>query len=53
MFKVDLNFKTLQDTIKHQEPALDYSKAHLFLVRTQVYRRLISELVHEVDENAY
>ena len=34
MLKVDLNFKTLLDTIKHPELALDLLKAHLFLAGT-------------------
>ena len=34
MLKVDLSFKTLLDTIKHSELAMDNLKAHLFLVGT-------------------
>ena len=34
MLKVDVNFKKLLDTIKHPELALDYLKAHLFLIGT-------------------
>ena len=54
MMKVDLIFKKLLDTIKHPPLALDHSKAHPFLLGTLTsIEDLVSDLVGEVDENAY